>query len=225
VPYDVQRGRPGARPEIAAYLAHRDFLAFETTRGGKTVWATPADTGLVRALRRDSALLACLDREGRALRQAVAAPTDSERAAWAGRALEAAGDADRAAAARSSSAALLAWVRAARRFEGAAQYVRILLEWQAGEAASSDTSQTMVTAVAPRQEAQRVWREHAAGTSERSVIGGHLGSIAEVGALYCVLLEAWSPGWQEGFLAADYSLTRALRRALENAGNRVGTGG
>jgi hypothetical protein len=70
-----------------------------------------------------------------------------------------------------------------------------------------------------------MWRERAAGASERAVTGGHLGSISEVGALYCVLLEAWAPGWRDGFLGADYDLTGALRRALKNAGNHAGTGG
>jgi hypothetical protein len=224
VPYDVERGRPGTRAEIAVFLAHRDFLAFES-RVGNPVWATPGDTGRVRALRLQTALLASLDREGLALRQAVAAPSDSERIAWAERALAAAREADRAASAKAGAAALLDWVRAARRFEGAAQYVRVLLNWQAGAVAAGDTAQTPVTAVAPHQEAQRLWRERAAATSERTVTGGHLGAISEVGALYCALLDAWTPNWREGIFGPDYSLTEALRRAVKNAGNHGATGG
>jgi hypothetical protein len=156
------------------------------------------------------------------MRRAVAAASDTGGVAWARRALAAAEEADRAAAGNPDLASLLAWVRDARRFEGAAQYVRVLLRWRAAAVASGDTAGVAVTAAAPAHEARKLWQERAAETADRTVTGGGLGAIYEVGALYCALLDRWDPNWRSGFFGSGYTLQGALRRALQRSGNQGG---
>ena len=212
VPYGFERGRPGTPAQTAALLAARDFLVYETT-AGKPVWATPADTGQVRLLRKEPDLVAWLDQEGLALRQAVAETDPARRAEWVRKALAAAGKADESVARKPEPARILAWLRAARRYEGSALYLRILLEQHAEALVRGDTAQALPGDGAAYEARQRIWRERAAGLSERSATGGHLGSIAETGAYWCVLLDAAAPGWRKQFLQADFGATAALARA------------
>jgi hypothetical protein len=214
VPYSFEKGRPGTRAQTAAMLAVRDFLVYQTT-AGKPVWATPSDTEQVRRLRSDPDLLAWLDQEGVALRQAVAEADPARRAEWVHKALAAAAKADEAAARKPDLVKTLAWLREARRFEGSALYMRILLEGNAAALVQGDTAQALPGEGAAPEARQRLWRERAAGLSDRSVTGGHLGSIGEAGAYSCVLLDMTTPGWRKRIFQADFRLSAALAKAFK----------
>lgn len=221
VPYNFERGRPGTRADVAAVLAYRDFLVFETTVG-RPVWATPEEAARVRRLKSDPDLIAWLDQEGVALRRAVAAEEETERVRLAGEALQSAEMADLTVRNKKELAEALAWARDARRFDGPAHYLRILLEGDADGVVRGDTAQALGGAGDPAARPGDLWRRRAAGLSDRAVTGGHLGSIAEVGALYCVLLDAWSPGWQKAVFKDEYRLHRALAQALKKRGVKAG---
>lgn len=222
----AEGGRPGARSEVATLLAYRDFLAYEG-EVAKPVWVSTYDTTRVRLIRQDPDLRAWLDQEGLALRQAVAASSESARVTAARKAIAAWKKADERAQNKPVLANQLRWIDNARRFEGPARYLQLLIEAESRSVAAGDTAARLPaeTPASTWELRQRTWQAHAASMSDRSLQGAHLGTVGEVGALYCVLLDAWYPGWRKLVFATDFHFPEALEQALASLRNRRAAGG
>jgi hypothetical protein len=215
--YNIEGGRGGTRANIAPMLATRDFMVFETA-AGKPAWADFAQMDKILALRKSVDLIAWLDTEAVSLRAAVLTDDPKLRMAKAKNAIRARGLADDIANKDMTLREALDWYETAARSEGAALYVSQIMQDEARAVAAGDT-----TAVLPAQGVDfanraRVWRAHLAAGKDKDVKGVNLVTVREVGAMYCVLLDALEPGWQGSFFDPNSRTTDLLGKAL--AGKR-----
>jgi hypothetical protein len=199
VSYDLEGGRGSAtRPQIASMLADRDFMVFEM-QTWRPQWAGLAQMDRVLLLRSNPDLRAWLDSEAVALRSAILSDDAKLRSTLARKAIRARGMADEIASHDMKLQGALDWYEAAVRAEGATRYVSLLLDEEAKNVVAGDTSYAMPTAGGDFAFRAKVWRTHLAHSKERDVTGLSLTTLREIGAMYCVLLDASQPGWQADF--------------------------
>jgi hypothetical protein len=220
VSYDLEGGRgKGTRSDIAPLLATRDFMVYETMTW-KPQWADYAQIGMILALRKNVDLVAWLDSEAVALRAAVLTDSPKERSLQARKAIRARAMADEICDKQVKLRDALDWYEMAVRSEGAARYVSLLLQDEARSVVAGDTTHAL-----PEQGGgdfafrAKVWRAHLAAGRERDVKGVSLVTLREIGAMYCVLLDASEPGWQAAFFDPTSRTVDLLGKVLASRRN------
>jgi len=221
--YSVEGGRRGSRANILILLATRDFMVYETSVT-KPMWGGLGSVETIMALRSDPDLVTWLDQEAQAIRSAVLADDPKQRNDFVDQAVRARHMAEERALKRSELKRALDWYEAAAKSEGSARYIEILAGPEARAVAVGDTSYSLPKVDSDYGFRAKVWRARAA-TIQRDLNGASLGALREVGALYCVLLDATRTGWQKDFFDPTVRLVDQLDKARRTAGNSQAFGG
>lgn len=224
IAYDVEGGRRGPRADIITMLATRDFMVYETAVT-KPVWGSLGSVETIMQLRRDPDLVAWLDQEAKAIRSAVLADDAKQRNEFVDNAVRARHMAEERTQKSPELKKALDWYEAATKSEGAARYIEILAGPEARAVSLGDTAYAL-----PRQDSDypfraKVWRARAGAIKERDLTGATLGSLRDVGAMYCVLLDATKSSWQAGYFDASVRLVDQLDRARRSTSNSQAFGG
>ena len=218
VSYDVEGGRGGNRASIAPLLATRDFMVYETMTW-KPEWAGFAQMENILTLRKSVDMVAWLDSEAVALRAAILTDSPKERTLQARKAIRARAMADEIAKKDVKTQDALDWYEMAARSEGSALYMNLLLQDEARSVVAGDTAYALPGPESDFAFRARVWREHLKAGKERGVKGVTLVTVREVGAMYCVLLDASQPGWQAAFLDPANRTADLLGKVLASGRN------
>jgi hypothetical protein len=219
VSYDIEGGRgAGPRSAITTMLATRDFMVFETMTW-KPQWADFAQMDKIMELRTNRDLVAWLDTEAVALRAAILANDPKFRTAQAKNAIRARGMADAIAQHDLKLMDALGWYEAAARSEGSARYMGLLLQDESRSVVSGDTAYALPEQGGEFAFRAKVWRAHLAAGTDKDVKGVNLATVREVGAMYCVLLDASQSGWQTAFLDPANRTIDLLQKALTGKRN------
>jgi hypothetical protein len=217
VSYDLEGGRGGTRSSIAPLLATRDFMVYETMTW-KPVWADYDQMEKVLTLRKNADLVAWLDTEVVSLRQAILTDDPKLRTAKARNAIRARGMANEIAEKDMQIGDALDWYEGAARSEGSALYMSLLLQDESRSVVAGDTAYALPLPGGEFAVRAKVWRAHLAAEREKDLKNISLVTVREVGAMYCVLLDASEPGWQSEFLDPANRTTDLLGKVL--AGKR-----
>lgn len=224
IAYDVEGGRRGTRADIITMLTTRDFMVYETAVT-RPMWGGLGSVETIMALRRDPDLVTWLDQEAKAIRSAVIAGDAKQRNDFVNQAVRARHMAEERTLKSPELKRALDWYEAATKSEGAARYIEILAGPEARAVAVGDTAYSL-----PRQESDypfraKVWLARAQILKDRDLVGASLGALREVGAMYCVLLDATKSSWQAGYFDASVRLADQLDRARRSTSNSQAFGG
>lgn len=222
--YNVEGGRRGPRADIVTLLATRDFMVYQTSVT-KPMWGGLGSVETIMALRSDPDLVTWLNQEALAIRSAVLADDPKQRNDFVDQAVRARHMAEERALKRPELKKALDWYEAATKSEGAARYIEILAAPEARAVALGDTSYALPKPDSDYGFRAKVWRARAATIKERDLNGASLGTLREVGALYCVLLDATRTSWQADFFDPMFRLVDQLDKARKASGNSQAFGG